>query len=57
MEQRIRTAELLREANAAKQSEIATSAPVRVSGSPRVQSQFFAQRFGRMLARLKLQTA
>jgi hypothetical protein len=57
MEHQIRTAELLREANKAKEAELATSKPVRVSGSTRVQSQFFAQRFGRMLARLKLQTA
>jgi hypothetical protein len=57
MEQRIRTSELLREAQAAKLADAAASRPVRVSGSVGVQSQFFGRRFGSMLDRLKLQTA
>ena len=57
MEQRIRQAELLRQAREGRQAEAAANQPVRVSGSVGVQSQFFGRRFGSMLERVKTQTA
>ena len=57
MEMRIRQRELMREAMAEEQAESAKVGQVRVAGGQPVYSQFFRQRFGLFLKRLKTQPA
>jgi hypothetical protein len=57
-EMRIRQRELLEEMQRERAAEDVKELPVvRVSGAPRVYSQFFGQRFGTIMSRLKLQFA
>ncbi|HET9660283.1 MAG TPA: hypothetical protein VFP05_08125 [Thermomicrobiales bacterium] len=57
MEMRIRQQQLLKEMEREQQAEGARLKVVRVSGEPRVHSQFFARRFGFVMSRLKVQLA
>lgn len=60
LDERMRQEALLQEARRARMAEEAaegTVTTVKASGSPKVQSQFFFQRFGRLIGRMKLQTA
>ncbi len=48
---------LRREARQARLAEEAAGGTVKAAGSPRVQSQFFVQRFRQVIGRLKLESA
>ncbi len=58
LDERIRQEALRRAAREARLGEDAAAGTfVRVSGSPKVQSQFFVRRFGHLISRMKLQGA
>jgi hypothetical protein len=56
-EMRIRQQQLIEEMEREQQAEHARQGTMLVSGTPRVQSQFFTGRFGAIMTRLKIQPA
>ena len=57
LDERMRQEAMLQEARQARLAEEAVNGVVKAAGSPKVQSQFYLQRFGHLIGRLKLKPA
>jgi len=57
LDERVRQEALQQEVRRARMAEEAATGTVKAAGSPKVQSQFYLRRFGRLVGRLKLQHA